>query len=409
MAMSKSPPVAVRSPHPGGRRSGHRRRAHLLSFVPPSSGRSRRDVTTVDGCGGAGGRGAPPRWCARAGSGPSSRTASGWRDAEAAALVGGGHETEEELGARVVERREAQVVAEHQIGAQKALDEPPDAVVGETAVERLDERGGGEVAHPEAGLDRGVAEGDQGVATSRCPRDPTRHEVLSRAGSTRATRGSRTSPVGSMTRRRGTRRASCARGSRPPAAWPARWRHRVRPSSASSERAQELLGWPALRPWRWPAPRGRAGARGELEAAEGGLEIGRQRVRPRRSRHAASAPGRRRPAAAPAPPGARSRVACPGLRDGAARPLRRRGWSGRRRPEAVEGERPLQGGHERLAPVGRARARRCAARSRGQARRAEAAAAAQERSARVRRGPGRRARPGYGAASPARGRRAGRR
>jgi hypothetical protein len=39
-----------------------------------------------------------------------------------------------------------------------------DAVVGQAAVEVLDELGGGEVADPQALVDGGVAEGDQGVA-----------------------------------------------------------------------------------------------------------------------------------------------------------------------------------------------------------------------------------------------------
>ena len=44
------------------------------------------------------------------------------------------------------------------------LDDPPDAVVGQAAVEGVDQLGGGEVADSVAGVDRGVTQSDQHVA-----------------------------------------------------------------------------------------------------------------------------------------------------------------------------------------------------------------------------------------------------
>ena len=169
------------------------------------------------------------------------------------ALVGGGDEAEQELGAGVVERREAEVVDDHEVGPQQALDEPADAVVGEPAVERLDEGRRGEVADPEPRLDRGVAEGDQGVALAGARR-ADEHEVLARPDPLEATRGSRRWAAGWSCRRPGTRRASCAPGSRPPAAVPGRWTHRAprarpRAGCAAARRA------PSAGPWPWRGPR----------------------------------------------------------------------------------------------------------------------------------------------------------
>jgi hypothetical protein len=82
-------------------------------------------------------------------------------DAEGASFVGGGDEAEEELGGVVVEGREADLVDEDEVGAQDGLDDSADGVVGEAAVEGLDEFGGGEVADAVAGVDCGVAESDE--------------------------------------------------------------------------------------------------------------------------------------------------------------------------------------------------------------------------------------------------------
>ena len=48
--------------------------------------------------------------------------------------------------------------------AQEGVDHAADAVVGQTAVEGLDELGGGEVADPMPGVDGGDAERDQQMA-----------------------------------------------------------------------------------------------------------------------------------------------------------------------------------------------------------------------------------------------------
>lgn len=73
------------------------------------------------------------------------------RHTKAAALVGGGHETEEQLMAGSIERREAELVHDHKIAAQQAVDELAHGVGGEAAaVQRLYEGGGSERANPVA-------------------------------------------------------------------------------------------------------------------------------------------------------------------------------------------------------------------------------------------------------------------
>ena len=73
-------------------------------------------------------------------------------DAEGAALVGGGDEPEQQLGAGVVERGEAHLVDDDQVGAEQVLDDAADGVVGQPPVEGLDQVGGGEVADLVPGL-----------------------------------------------------------------------------------------------------------------------------------------------------------------------------------------------------------------------------------------------------------------
>jgi hypothetical protein len=68
------------------------------------------------------------------------------------------------LGAGVIERCEAEVVEDDVLGAQDVLDDPPDAVVGQSAVEGVDQFGGGEVADSVAGVDGGVTQCDEHVA-----------------------------------------------------------------------------------------------------------------------------------------------------------------------------------------------------------------------------------------------------
>src|SRR5919106_1651784 len=64
----------------------------------------------------------------------------------------------------------AELVDDDELGAQQVLDDAADTVVGQAAVERLDELGGGEVADPEAGVDRGVAESYEDVALASAGR-----------------------------------------------------------------------------------------------------------------------------------------------------------------------------------------------------------------------------------------------
>ena len=83
------------------------------------------------------------------------------------------------MGAGVVEGSEPDLVDEDEVSAQCLFDDSPDAVVGEAAVEGLDELGGGEVADPPAGVDRGVADGDEQVALAG-PGRPDETQVLPR-------------------------------------------------------------------------------------------------------------------------------------------------------------------------------------------------------------------------------------
>src|SRR5918911_627083 len=89
---------------------------------------------------------------------------------QAAPLVGGGDQAEEELGAHRVEGSEAQLVNDEQVVAQQVLDEAADRVVGEAAVERLDEGGRHEVAHALAGGNGGRAQGQQQMRLSSARR-----------------------------------------------------------------------------------------------------------------------------------------------------------------------------------------------------------------------------------------------
>ena len=66
-----------------------------------------------------------------------------------------------------------------QVVAEQGVDDPADAVVGQAAVEGLDELGGGEVADLVPGVDGGVPERDQGVALAGAGR-PDQAEVLPR-------------------------------------------------------------------------------------------------------------------------------------------------------------------------------------------------------------------------------------
>jgi hypothetical protein len=98
-------------------------------------------------------------------------------NAEAAALVGSGDKAEEELAAGGVEGSEAELVDEDQVRAEKVVDDPSDRVVGEAAVEGLDEVGGSDVADAMTGRDGGVAECDQQMRLAG-PGGPDQAEVL---------------------------------------------------------------------------------------------------------------------------------------------------------------------------------------------------------------------------------------
>ena len=56
-------------------------------------------------------------------------------DAQAPALVGGGYEAKEQLTTSGVERGEAKLVKEDEVGPQQVVDEPADGVIGEAPVE----------------------------------------------------------------------------------------------------------------------------------------------------------------------------------------------------------------------------------------------------------------------------------
>ena len=118
-----------------------------------------------------------------------------------AAFVGGGDEPEQQLGAGVVQRGEADFVEDDQVVAEQGVDDLADGVVGQPAVEGFDEIGCGAVLHPVPGGDGGVPEGDQGVRFAG-PGGPIKARFALCADPFQARSGSRTWPAGSTTRRR---------------------------------------------------------------------------------------------------------------------------------------------------------------------------------------------------------------
>ena len=60
-------------------------------------------------------------------------------DTEGSTLVGGGDEAEEELGAGVIHRGEADLVDQDEVGLQDPLEDTADRVVGQAPIEGLDE------------------------------------------------------------------------------------------------------------------------------------------------------------------------------------------------------------------------------------------------------------------------------
>ena len=64
---------------------------------------------------------------------------------QGSSFVGGGDEPEQQLRAGVVQRGESQFVDQDHVVAEQGGDDPADAVVGQPAVQGIDEVGGGEV------------------------------------------------------------------------------------------------------------------------------------------------------------------------------------------------------------------------------------------------------------------------
>jgi hypothetical protein len=93
-------------------------------------------------------------------------------DAESTSFVGGGDEPEQQLGAGVVERGEADFIDQDQVVAEQVLDDAAGGVVGQAAVEGVGQIGGGEVPDLVPGVDGGGAEGDQDMALARAGRYP---------------------------------------------------------------------------------------------------------------------------------------------------------------------------------------------------------------------------------------------
>ena len=121
-------------------------------------------------------------------------------DGQGSAFVGAGDEPEQQLGAGVVERGEAEFVEDDQVDAQQGFDDLADGVVGQAAVEGFDEVGGGEVADLVPGVDGGDPETDQGVGFAGPSRSDDRQVLIVResipgwTGSRRSSAGLRRRP-----------------------------------------------------------------------------------------------------------------------------------------------------------------------------------------------------------------------
>ena len=104
-------------------------------------------------------------------------------DTEGAAFVGGGDKAEEELGAGVIHRGEADLVDQDEVGFQYLLEDPADRVVGQAPIKGLDQLDRVEVADPEPGLDGRVTEGDEQVAFAGAGRADEAEVLLRRTHS----------------------------------------------------------------------------------------------------------------------------------------------------------------------------------------------------------------------------------
>src|SRR5579872_4716951 len=83
---------------------------------------------------------------------------------EAAMLVRGCYETEQQLRTSLIQGSKPELIDEHQVIAQHGVDQFADGVVGESAVQRLDQIGSDEVAHAQTPLDSAIANTDQAMA-----------------------------------------------------------------------------------------------------------------------------------------------------------------------------------------------------------------------------------------------------
>ena len=72
---------------------------------------------------------------------------------EAAPLIRGGDQAEEQLSTGLVERCEPDLIDQNQIVAQYTVDDAADGVVGETAIELFDQVGSGAIAHAQTLFD----------------------------------------------------------------------------------------------------------------------------------------------------------------------------------------------------------------------------------------------------------------
>jgi hypothetical protein len=92
------------------------------------------------------------------------------RQTQAAMFIRGGHETEQQLGTGLIQGCEAQLIDQDQVVAEYGVDELANGIVGESAIEGLDQIGGDEIPHPQASLDRAIPHANQAVAFARANR-----------------------------------------------------------------------------------------------------------------------------------------------------------------------------------------------------------------------------------------------
>jgi hypothetical protein len=106
-----------------------------------------------------------PSACTAGATPPASRSTS----PPSTTWSAGGDEPEQQLGAGVVERGEPEFVDDDVVVARQGVDHPADAVVGQAAVEGLDELGGGEVADSVPGGDRGGKRFSSATSVDQAP------------------------------------------------------------------------------------------------------------------------------------------------------------------------------------------------------------------------------------------------